>query len=100
MSPKIPASRMPAASTTAMHPAGIASMAARVEVGDDHDSGVARSSRAGTNRRVNAGPTIRPAPGRSGRESRIHAFRRPWRSRIVVIVAVDTPARVAMTSAL
>jgi hypothetical protein len=32
---------------------------AEVEVGLDQDSGVARSSRAGTKRRVKAGPTIR-----------------------------------------
>ena len=33
-----------------MQPSGIASIAARVEIGEDQDSGVARSSRAGTNR--------------------------------------------------
>jgi hypothetical protein len=37
----------------------MASIAVRVEIGDDHDSGVARSSRAGTNRKVKAGPTSR-----------------------------------------
>ena len=56
MSPKMPASVTPMASTTAMHPAGIASIAARVEIGDDQDSGVARSSRAGTKRSVKARP--------------------------------------------
>ena len=35
MSPKMPASVTPIASTTAMQPAGIASIAARVEIGDD-----------------------------------------------------------------
>src|SRR5271165_255623 len=59
MSPKIPASVMPIASTTAMHPTGIASIAARVDFGEDQDSGVARSSRAGTKRRVKARPTSR-----------------------------------------
>ena len=41
-------------------------MAARVEIGDDHDAGVARSSRAGTNRNVNARPTIFGCPVRIG----------------------------------
>ena len=59
MSPKIPASVTPRASTTATQPAGICSIAARVESGAAHDSVVATSSRAGTNRRVNAGPTTR-----------------------------------------
>jgi hypothetical protein len=63
MSPKMPASVQPIASTTAMQPPGIASMAARVETGEDHDSGVARSSRAGTKRRVKALPTKRGSPG-------------------------------------
>src|ERR1700704_4222448 len=56
MSPKMPASLTPMASTTAMQPSGMASIAVRVEIGDDHDSGVARSSRAGTKRRVKGGP--------------------------------------------
>jgi hypothetical protein len=34
-----------------------------VEIGFDHDSGVARSSRAGTKRSVNALPTSRGWPG-------------------------------------
>ena len=55
----MPASVTPMASTTAMQPAGMSSMAARVEIGDDQDSGVARSSRAGTKRSVNARPTRR-----------------------------------------
>ena len=59
MSPKIPASVTPRASATATQPAGIASIAARVEMGLDQDSGVARSSRAGTKRNVNALPTMR-----------------------------------------
>ena len=49
----------PIASTTAIAPAGIASIAARVEIGDAHDAGVARSSRAGTKRSVKARPTRR-----------------------------------------
>ncbi len=90
MSPKIPASRTPIASTTATAPSGMASMAPRVDVGDDHDSGVARSSRAGTKRSVNAGPTIRlpPAPV-SGMGPRIQARRMPFFSSTVVTVAVD-----------
>src|SRR3546814_2662832 len=61
----MPASGTPIASATAMQPAGIASMAARVDFGEDQDSGVARSSRAGTKRSVKARPTSRFCPGRS-----------------------------------
>src|ERR1051325_5547852 len=98
MSPKMPASVMPMASTTAMQPSGIASIAVRVEIGDDQDSGVARSSRAGTKRSVKAGPTRRGRPGRSGRAPRIHTLRRPFFSRTVVMVAVVMPARVLRAS--
>ena len=95
MSPKMPASVMPIASTTAMQPGGIASIAERVEIGFDHEAGVARSSRAGTKRSVNAGPTMRGWPGDSGRVPRIHTLRRPFLSRIVVRVAVVTRESVA-----
>src|SRR5271169_4281486 len=98
ISPKMPASVMPMASTTAMQPAGIASIAVRVEIGDDHDSGVARSSRAGTKRKVKAGPTSRGCPGRSGLVPRIQTFRSPFLSRTVVMVAVDTRESVLMAS--
>ena len=98
MSPKMPASVTPMASTTAMQPFGMASIAVRVEIGDDQDSGVARSSRAGTKRNVNAGPTSRGCPGRSGLVPRIQTFRRPFLSSTVVMVAVDTPDRVARAS--
>src|SRR6185369_17162951 len=98
MSPKMPASATPMASTTAMQPFGMASIAVRVEIGDDHDSGVARSSRAGTKRSVKAGPTRRGCPGRSGLVPRIQTFRRPFLSRTVVMVAVDTRDRVAIAS--
>src|SRR6266404_6638499 len=76
----------------------MASIAVRVETGEDQDSGVARSSRAGTKRSVKAGPTSRGCPGRSGREPRIQTFRRPFLSRTVVMVAVDTRARVLIAS--
>ena len=46
MSPKIPASVTPIASATATEPGGISSIAALVERGEDHEAGVARSSRA------------------------------------------------------
>ena len=59
MSPNTPASLMPIASITAITPSGIASMAARVEIGEAHEAGVARSSRAGTKRSVKARPTSR-----------------------------------------
>jgi hypothetical protein len=86
------------ASTTAMQPSGMASIAVRVEIGDDQDSGVARSSRAGTKRSVKAGPTSRGCPGRSGREPRIQTFRNPFLSRTVVMVAVETWDRVLIAS--
>src|SRR6266404_3886483 len=76
----------------------MASIAVRVEIGEDQDSGVARSSRAGTKRSVKAGPTSRGCPGRSGREPRIQTFRRPFLSRTVVMVAVDTRERVLIVS--
>src|SRR3982074_2769716 len=98
ISPKMPASVTPMASTTAMQPSGMASIAVRVEIGDDHDSGVARSSRAGTKRNVKADPTSRGCPGRSGREPRIQMFRRPFLRRTVVMVAVETPERVLIAS--
>src|SRR5215475_11306083 len=98
MSPKMPASVTPMASTTAMQPAGMASIAVRVEIGEDQDSGVARSSRAGTKRSVNAGPTSRGNPGRSGRAPRIQTLRRPFFRRTVVMVAVVMPARVLRAS--
>src|SRR6266852_8010509 len=76
----------------------MASIAVRVEIGDDQDSGVARSSRAGTKRSVKAGPTSRGCPGRSGREPRIQTFRSPFLRRTVVMVAVDTRERVLIAS--
>ena len=93
MSPKMPASVTPMASTTAMQPSGMSSIAARVERGEDQEAGVARSSRAGMKRSVKARPTRRGWSGRSGRVPRIQTFRRPFFSRIVVSVAVDTPER-------
>src|SRR6202165_215179 len=98
MSPKMPASVTPMASTTAMQPSGMASIAVRVEIGDDQDSGVARSSRARTKRSVKADTTSRFCPGRSGREPRIQTFLSPFLRRTVVIVAVDTPERVLIAS--
>ena len=88
MSPKMPASVTPIASATTIAPSGIASMAARVEIGEDQLSGVARSSRAGTKRRVKARPTRRPWPGLIGRVPRIQTLRSPLFSRIVVMLAV------------
>src|SRR5579863_1962697 len=98
MSPKMPASVTPMASTTAMQPSGMASIAVRVEIGEDHDSGVARSSLAGTKRSVKARPISRFCSGRSGRVPRIQTFRRPFLRRTVVIVAVETRESVAMAS--
>jgi len=78
----MPASVMPIASTTAMQPSGMASIAVRVEIGDDHDSGVARSSRAGTKRNVKP---IRPAAAAPAAEdaSPQPDVRRPFFSRTV-----------------
>ena len=78
----------------------MASIAVRVEIGDDQDSGVARSSRAGTKRSVNASPTSRFCPGRNGREPRSQTFRSPFFRRTVVMVAVVTRDSVAMASGL
>src|ERR1700756_4146455 len=100
MSPKMPASEIPIASTTAMQPSDMASIAVRVEIGDNQDSGVARSSRAGTKRNVKAGPTSRFCPGCSGRAPRIQMFRNPFLRRTVLMVAVETLERVAIASAL
>ena len=86
------------ASTTATQPAGIASMAARVEMGELHDAGVARSSRAGTKRRVKARATKRDWPGRIGRVPRSQTLRRPFFSSKVVKVAVVTCERVCTTA--
>jgi hypothetical protein len=96
----MPASATPLASTTAMQPGGISSMAARVERGDAHEAGVARSSRAGTKRRVKAGPTTRGWPGRSGTVPRIQTRRRPFLSRTVVSVAVEMPASAVALSVM
>ena len=55
----MPASVTPIASATATQPGGMSSIAARVERGEDHEAGVARSSRAGMKRKVKARPTMR-----------------------------------------
>jgi hypothetical protein len=98
MSPKMPASVTPSASTTAMQPAGMASIAARVEIGEAQEAGVARSSRAGTKRSVKARPTTRCGGVCSGRAPRIQTLRRPFLSRTVVSVAVVTPDRLRTVS--
>ena len=66
----------------------MASIAVRVDTGDDQDSGVARSSRDGTKRSVKAGPATRSWSGRRGTEPRIQMFLRPFFSSTVVSVAV------------
>ena len=96
----MPASVTPIASTTAIAPAGIASMAARVEIGEAHDAGVARSSRAGTKRSVNARPTRRwPAAAPIGAAPRIQTLRRPFLSSTVVRVAVVTDSSALVVAA-
>jgi hypothetical protein len=79
-----------------MQPGGIASIAARVEMGELQDAGVAKSSRAGTKRKVKAGPTARFCPGRSGLVPRSQTFRKPFFSNTVVIVAVVMLESVAL----
>ena len=74
----------------------MSSIAARVERGEAQDSGVARSSRAGTKRMVKARPISRGSPARSGFGPRIHTLRRPFFSSTVVMVAVETPASAAV----
>src|SRR5664279_2997784 len=98
MSPKMPASTTPMASTTAIQPAGMASIAARVEIGAPHDAGVARSSRAGTKRSVKARPTRRACSACSGLAPRIQTLRSPFFSKTVVSVAVLTPASTRTSS--
>ena len=79
-----------------MQPGGIASIAARVEIGELHDSGVARSSRAGMKLSVKAGPTRRFWPGANGLVPRSQTLRRPFFNRTVVSVAVAIAERVAV----
>ena len=88
MSPKMPASVTPMASPTAMQPSGMSSIAPRVERGEDQDSGVARSSRAGTKRSVKAGPTTRSPALNSGRGPRIQVRRMPFLRSTVWMVPV------------
>jgi len=97
----MPASTMPIASTTAMAPSGIASIAARVEIGEPHDAGVARSSRAGTKRKVKARPARRFAAAAwpTGIAPRIQTLRRPFFRSTVVRVAVVTDSRARAVSA-
>jgi hypothetical protein len=59
-----------------------------VETGELQDSGVARSSRAGTKRNVKAGPTRRFWPGVNGLVPRSQTLRRPFFNSTVVSVAV------------
>src|SRR5262249_24979135 len=95
ISPKIPALVTPIASATAIQPAGISSIALRVEIGWPQLSGVARSSRTGTKRSVKAGPTRRSPPGVSGFGPFIQHRRMPFLSSMVVIVAVVTRRRMS-----
>jgi hypothetical protein len=88
MSPKMPASVTPMASTTAMQPAGICSTATRVERGEDQACGLERSSRAGMKRIVKARPATRPCFGPSGAGPRSQTLRKPFLKRMVLMVAV------------
>src|SRR5271169_1098322 len=95
ISPNMPALGTPMASATAMTPSGISSIAARVDIGCAQLSGVARSSRTGTKRKVKAGPTMRPPLGTSGFGPFIQQRRMPFFRSIVVIVAVVTLRRIS-----
>src|SRR5579872_2658680 len=90
MSPKMPAPVTPMASATTTQFSGIASIAPRVEIGFDQLSGVARSSRTGTKRNVNAGPTTRLPLKPNGIAPAIQEWRMPFFSSIVVMVPVVT----------
>ena len=73
--------------------------APRVEVGEDQDSGVARSSRIGTKRKVKARPTTRsPVALEKGRGPRSQELRMPFLRRSVVSVAVVQAASAAATA--
>ena len=93
MWPTRPALVRPIASTVAMQPAGIASIAAQVERGADRDSGVARSSRAGRTRSVGARRTARVAATANRRAPRSQTVPKPRLSGTVVGVAVQMPAK-------
>src|SRR6516165_10369320 len=100
MSPKMPALGTPMASATAMTPSGISSMAARVEIGWAQLSGVAKSSRTGTKRKVKAGPMMRSPFEISGFGPFIQQRRMPFFSNIVVMVAVVTLWRMSNSGLL
>lgn len=95
----MPASPTPMAAITAMQPAGMSSMAARVEIGEAQDAGVASSSRAGMKRSAKGRPTRRGWPARKGLVPGSRTLRRPFLSRLVVNVAVVTCDRMAMADA-
>jgi hypothetical protein len=99
MSPKMPAVVTPMASATTITPSGIASMAARVDIGLPQLSGVARSSRAGTKRKVNAEPIRRGPPGTNGFGPCIQHRLIPFVSNMVVMVAVVTLRRTSNMAA-
>ena len=94
----MPASTMPHVETTASAPGGISSIATRVDFEDANDSGVARSSRPGTKRIVNARPTTRGAPGSSGRTPRSQTLRSPLFKSAIVTVAVESEVNAARAS--
>ena len=94
----MPAPDTPMASATTITPSGIASMAERVEIGLLQLSGVARSSRAGTNRRVKAGPISRSPPGTRGLGPFIQQRLMPFLSSMVLMVAVVTLRRTSNTA--
>ena len=67
-----------------------------MEMGEAQLAGVARSSRAGTKRKVKAVPTTRFCPGCLGKAPRSQTLRRPFFNRTVVSVAVAIAERVAV----
>ena len=96
----MPAPVTPIASATTTQPSGIASIAARVEIGLDQLSGVARSSRTGTKRSVKAGPTTRLPEKPNGIAPAIQQWRMPFFSSIVVMVPVVTLRRMSRADAM
>src|SRR5260370_4851222 len=100
MSAKVPGVSTRMGAATAITPSGMASMAARVDIGLPQLSGVDRSSRAGTKRRVNGGPIKRGPPGTSGFGPCIQHRLMLFLSNMVVMVAVVTLRRTSNVAAL
>src|SRR6476659_9870527 len=83
-----------------MTPSVMSAVTPRLEIGFDQLSGVARSSRTGTKRSVNAGPTTRFPEKPNGIAPAIQECRMPFFSNIVVMVPVVTFCRISIDEAM